>query len=49
MTIALLSNVSVTSLAMRLNRASREEVYCPSGYNTWIQEISDPTSRLYAN
>jgi FkbH-like protein len=49
MTIALLSNVNVTSLAMKLNKTAREEVYCPSGYNTWIQEISDPSSRLYAN
>ena len=49
MTIALLSNVTVTSLAMRLNRASREEVYSPSGYNTWLQELSDPASALYAN
>jgi FkbH-like protein len=49
MTIALISNVTVTSLAMRLGRASREEVYSPSGYNTWLQELSDPKSALYAN
>jgi FkbH-like protein len=48
-TIALLSNVTVTSLAMRLNKASREEVYCPSGFNTWLQEISEGASKLYGN
>jgi FkbH-like protein len=47
LTIALLSNVTVTSLAMRLNVISREEVYCPAAYNTWLQEISDPGSKLY--
>jgi FkbH-like protein len=49
MTIALISNVTVTSLAMRLNKASREEVYSPDGYNTWLRELSDQGSALYAN
>jgi FkbH-like protein len=49
MTVALLSNVTVTSLAMRLCKTSHEEIYSPNGYNTWLQEMSDPGSRLYAN
>jgi FkbH-like protein len=49
MTIALLSNVTVTSLAMRVNALTKEEVYCPHGYDTWLQEISDPDSRLYSS
>ncbi|MDR1514747.1 MAG: HAD-IIIC family phosphatase [Synergistaceae bacterium] len=49
MTIALLSNVTVTSLAMRLNKDVREEVYSPGGYNTWLQELADPESELYSN
>jgi FkbH-like protein len=49
MTIALLSNVTVTSLAMRLNKDAREEVYCPDGYNTWLRELTDPESALYSN
>ncbi|MDR1020202.1 MAG: HAD-IIIC family phosphatase [Synergistaceae bacterium] len=49
MTVALLSNVTVTSLAMRLNKDAREEVYSPTEYNTWLQELSDPGSALYAS
>ncbi|MDR0648616.1 MAG: HAD-IIIC family phosphatase [Synergistaceae bacterium] len=49
MTVALLSNVTVTSLAMRLNKDAREEVYSPSGHDTWLQELTDPKSQLYAN
>ena len=49
MPIALLSNVTVTSLAMRVNALTKEEVYCPHGYDTWLQEISDPDSRLYSS
>lgn len=47
MTIALLSNVTITSLAMSVNRLAREEVFYPHGYNTWIQELSNPDSDLY--
>jgi FkbH-like protein len=32
---------------MRLSILTREEVYCPAGYNTWLQELSDPDSKLY--
>ncbi|MDR3164345.1 MAG: HAD-IIIC family phosphatase [Synergistaceae bacterium] len=49
MPIALLSNVTVTSLAMRVNTLTKEEVYCPHGYDTWLQEISNPDSSLYAS
>jgi FkbH-like protein len=49
MTIALLSNVNVTSLAMRARSITKEEVYCPHGYNTWLQELSDPGSKLYSS
>ena len=49
MPIALLSNVTVTSLAMRVNALTKEEVYCPHGYDTWLQEISDPDSKLYSS
>jgi FkbH-like protein len=49
MTIAILSNVNVTSVAMRANAAAKEEVYCPNGYDTWLQELSDDGSRLYSS
>jgi FkbH-like protein len=49
MSIALLSNVTVTSLAMRVNALTKEEVYCPHGYDTWLREISDPDSGLYSS
>lgn len=47
MSIALLSNVTITSLAARVHRVAREEVFCPPGYNTWLQEIANPESALY--
>ena len=48
MTIALLSNVNITSAAMRVNAVTKEEVYCPQGFNTWMQELSGPGSKLYS-
>ena len=47
MSIALLSNITATSLAMRVNRVTREEVFYPHGYNTWLQELTAPDSSLY--
>lgn len=49
MTVALLSNVTVTSLAMRLNKTLHQEVFSPGGYNTWLQEIARHNSNLYQN
>ncbi|MDR3281011.1 MAG: HAD-IIIC family phosphatase [Synergistaceae bacterium] len=49
MTIALISNVTINSAAMRINSLTKEDVYCPKGHNTWMQEISDPGSNLYAS
>jgi FkbH-like protein len=34
---------------MRVNALTKEEVYCPQGYDTWLQEISDPDSKLYSS
>jgi HAD superfamily phosphatase (TIGR01681 family) len=48
MTVALLSNVTVTSMAMRVNALSKEEIYCPKGHGAWIHELSDPSSQLYS-
>lgn len=47
MSIALLSNITATSLAMRVNRVTCEEVFYPHGYNTWLQELAGRDSSLY--
>ena len=47
MSIALLANVTATSIAMRVNRVTREEVFYPHGYNTWLQELAANESSLY--
>ncbi len=47
MTVALLSNVTIGSLALRVAQATGEEVYTPAGYNTWFQELADPASNLH--
>ncbi len=49
MNIAILSNVTVTSLAVRVNRVTGKDVYQPDGFNTWIQELTAPNSGLYAS
>ena len=46
MRIALLSNVTADLLAGMLKNT--EEVYLSPGFNTWQQEIIEPTSGLYA-
>lgn len=47
MSIAVLSNVTAASLALRAGRETGEEIYTPAGYNTWLQEIADPASDFY--
>jgi len=34
---------------MRVNAITKEDVYCPQGYNTWLQELSGPESKLYSS
>lgn len=45
--IAILSNITATSLAMHVGRTTGIDIYQPHGFNTWIREISDPESGLY--
>jgi len=42
---ALLSNVTVDLIAGRLRR--KYDFYIPEGFDTWIQDIVDPSSGLY--
>lgn len=44
MRVSLLSNVNVDSLAKMLES---HEVYTPSGYGVWFQELANPHSDLY--
>lgn len=37
--IALLSNITIDSLAQTAAKATEEKVYTSSGYNTWVQEL----------
>ncbi|WP_346689521.1 HAD-IIIC family phosphatase [uncultured Cloacibacillus sp.] len=37
--IALLSNITIDSLAQAITKATGEETYTSSGYNTWAQEL----------
>ena len=37
--IALLSNITIDSLAQSVSKATGAEVYTSSGYNTWVQEL----------
>ena len=47
MKIALLGNVTLDFLAQDFRRAEHE-VYVPSGFDTWRQEVLDPASGLHA-
>ena len=47
MKIALLGNVTLDFLAQDFRRAGHE-VYVPSGFDTWRQEVLDPASGLHA-
>lgn len=37
--IALLSNITIDSLAQTAAKTTRKEIYTSSGYNTWVQEL----------
>lgn len=45
--IALLSNVTVESLKLRLEKALGEGVYTPSGFDTWRMALLDAASPLW--
>ena len=45
--IAILSNVTVDLIKQKLKR--EYEVYIPEGYDTWVQEVLNPNSGLYAD
>ena len=47
MKIALLGNVTLDFLAQDFRRAG-QDVYVPSGFDTWRQEVLDPASGLHA-
>ncbi|MDR1650613.1 MAG: HAD-IIIC family phosphatase [Synergistaceae bacterium] len=49
MTIAIISNITISSVAVRANALTKEEIYCPKGYDVWLQEMTDPGSGLYAS
>lgn len=37
--LALLSNITIDSLAQTITKTTGEEIYTSSGYNTWVQEL----------
>ena len=37
--LALLSNITIDSLAQTTSKVTGEEIYTSSGYNTWVQEL----------
>ncbi len=41
--IALLSNITIDSLAQTAAKVTREKIYTSSGYNTWAQELLSAT------
>jgi FkbH-like protein len=45
-TIALLSNVTVGSLALRVEKEGTGEVFTPPGFDAWRTELLDPSSQL---
>lgn len=47
--IALLSNVTVESLALRLKKALGEEVFTAPGFDAWRGELLNPASRIWAD
>lgn len=46
MNTALLSNITIESIAQRLAEKTGEAPYTANGYNTWIQELISPASGL---
>ncbi|MDR2178735.1 MAG: HAD-IIIC family phosphatase [Synergistaceae bacterium] len=46
-TIALLSNVTVESLARRIEKESGLKVFTPPGFDTWRAELLNPSSGLW--
>ncbi|MDR1916272.1 MAG: HAD-IIIC family phosphatase [Synergistaceae bacterium] len=49
MTISILSNVTMTSVAMRAKELVKGEIYYPKAYNTWLQELANPNSQIYSS
>ena len=43
--IALLSNITADLIAGKLRR--KYDFYLPEGFDTWVQEVINPTSRIY--
>ncbi len=48
MKIALLSNITIESLASRYCSETGDDLFVSRGYNTWMQELVAPSSDLYA-
>jgi FkbH-like protein len=48
MRIALLSNITVESIASKYRSETGDDVFVPRGYNTWMQELVTPESEMYA-
>ena len=48
MKTALLSNVTIESLASRYISETGDDLFVSRGYNTWMQELVAPSSDLYA-
>ncbi|MDR3332171.1 MAG: HAD-IIIC family phosphatase [Synergistaceae bacterium] len=47
MSIALISNATITSVAMKASRLARTDVFYPLSRNTWFQGLKDSGSKLY--
>ena len=48
MKTALLSNITIESLASRYISETEDDLFVSRGYNTWMQELVAPSSDLYA-
>ncbi len=48
MKTALLSNITIDSIASRYISETGDDLFVSRGYNTWMQELVAPTSDLYA-
>ena len=47
MKISLLSNVNVETIAKKLQDNEEDQIYHPSGYGLWLQELLNMDSKLY--
>ena len=47
MSIALISNATITNVAMKTSNTTRDDVYYPRGRSSWLSGLGDDKSKLY--